>query len=83
MLGQSNVSTMFPSDLPRFPKLKFRAATDKIRVCVKASSPDSSFQLFVNAVQKLRRVNDNISIRIMGTGRETTKYPLPLIPYQI
>lgn len=53
-----------PSDLPQFPREKFER-NDQVRICLKASSPESSFQFVVRAVQGLEQ-KDNITVVLMG-----------------
>ena len=61
-----------PSDLPQFPRKD--ESHDKLRMCLKFSTPDTSFRLVVDALTRLGLDHsDKINIILMGRGKVIPK----------
>jgi hypothetical protein len=58
-----------PSDLPQFKRETFHKG-DKLRLCLKGSTPAASFQYVVEGARLLLREPNNIEIIVMGRNAE-------------
>lgn len=58
-----------PSDLPQFPVEEFKKG-NKIRICLKSSSPDTSFQFVAEGVQNLKEDMNLVEVVLMGRSKK-------------